>query len=509
MKLKLCLLIILMFYVWTATVGRGDFQLYVNHPSYYALLTDAFLAGKPHLLIEPSPQLLALSDPYDPNQNGPYRLHDASLYKGKYYLYFGITPVLTLLLPYKLITGNNMPDGFAIFFFSFGGFLWSVAFLLFLQRKYFQEVKEWKILLSIVVLGFANVAPFLLRFIAVYDVAISCGLFFLTGALYLFSRAFSNSNLSISLIILGSLFLGLASGARPHFIVVGAIVVGTIVLLVYLKSIQQKAGLKARIKTCLALLTPFALCLVLIVAYNYSRFDNPFEFGSSYQLAAEDYRHAKKLDFRRIGPGLYFYLMQKPTINIHFPYFHLFPSSVYLFHSNPSLPTPPEFPIPVPAPYRLEKVVGVFTGIPFTLLIIIGALFYFKRISLGSKNLHKIIFPIYEFSILMLTAVSSIIIVSLLFGATMRYVADFATLLILGSCIIWFYFDSVLDLNSKYRMFLKYFSIVTAICSILFGISFSITGYYDELRGHNLQEYEKIESWFKPLSMVLSKWFHR
>src|SRR5207248_6297600 len=47
--------------------------------------------------------LLALADPYDPAQNAPYRLHDASLYHGRYYLYFGPTPVALLYLPLRAV----------------------------------------------------------------------------------------------------------------------------------------------------------------------------------------------------------------------------------------------------------------------------------------------------------------------------------------------------------------------------------------------------------------------
>lgn len=49
--------------------------------SYYDLLADAFVHGQLHLRIKPAPELLALSDPYDPETNWRYRLHDALLYQ--------------------------------------------------------------------------------------------------------------------------------------------------------------------------------------------------------------------------------------------------------------------------------------------------------------------------------------------------------------------------------------------------------------------------------------------
>ena len=66
---------------------------------YYNLLADAFRAGQTSLLVTPSPELLALPNPYDPAQNAALRLHDATLYRGRYYLYFGPTPALVLFLP--------------------------------------------------------------------------------------------------------------------------------------------------------------------------------------------------------------------------------------------------------------------------------------------------------------------------------------------------------------------------------------------------------------------------
>src|SRR5262245_32215828 len=62
---------------------------------FHELLGDAFAAGQLSLVVQPSPQLLALSDPYDPRnrENIPF-LHDASLYQGKYYVYWGPFPGL-------------------------------------------------------------------------------------------------------------------------------------------------------------------------------------------------------------------------------------------------------------------------------------------------------------------------------------------------------------------------------------------------------------------------------
>src|SRR5215471_15087803 len=81
-------LLILWFYLWTASSGL-PFAVGRPQEGFYNLLTRALLRGQLHLPVEPRPEMFELQEPYDPGKNAPYRFHDASLYRGKYYLYFG------------------------------------------------------------------------------------------------------------------------------------------------------------------------------------------------------------------------------------------------------------------------------------------------------------------------------------------------------------------------------------------------------------------------------------
>src|SRR4051794_16895128 len=76
----------------------------------YNVLADAFLSGQTSLTILPHPGLLRLPDPYDPRQNGGYRIHDLSLYNGRYYVAFGPTPALLVFAPFRFLTGAYLPD---------------------------------------------------------------------------------------------------------------------------------------------------------------------------------------------------------------------------------------------------------------------------------------------------------------------------------------------------------------------------------------------------------------
>jgi len=55
---------ILSFYLWTASSSGNPFQFGKKPRGYYNLLTDAFLAGRLSLLVEPKPELLALPNPH-------------------------------------------------------------------------------------------------------------------------------------------------------------------------------------------------------------------------------------------------------------------------------------------------------------------------------------------------------------------------------------------------------------------------------------------------------------
>ncbi len=93
------LLFVLIIYVWFISIGPWRSR---GHTSdYYSRLASSFLHGQLALEQKPDPALLALPNPYDhkARKNVPV-LGDASLYKGKYYLYFGPFPGLALAFIY-------------------------------------------------------------------------------------------------------------------------------------------------------------------------------------------------------------------------------------------------------------------------------------------------------------------------------------------------------------------------------------------------------------------------
>src|SRR5688572_7044104 len=122
-------------YYWWAVRATGErMEWKADRYGYYNHLGRAFASGQLHLPIVPSPELLALNDPWDPAQNHPHRMHDMVLFNGRYYLYHGAGPALLLFTPWRLITGYDLPEAAAVAVFCFAAFLFYSAALLCLLR---------------------------------------------------------------------------------------------------------------------------------------------------------------------------------------------------------------------------------------------------------------------------------------------------------------------------------------------------------------------------------------
>lgn len=241
---------------------------------FYPLLADAFLAGQTNLLLQPSAELLALPDPYDPAANGPFRLHDASLYHGKYYLYFGPTPAIVLYLPYKVLTGSHIPTRIAIALFCTFGFACSCALFFLLVKREKWDCPPWLGSAAVLSLGTAPAIAFLLMHPSFYEVAIAGGYCFVMAGFLLTAHSLGQDPPRTASLFGAGLCFGLAAGCRPNFALLA-------ILMAALLAFRMRSH-KTRV---LAFAGPVILCGVLLAVYNYARFQNPLEFGIRYQLA--------------------------------------------------------------------------------------------------------------------------------------------------------------------------------------------------------------------------------
>ena len=311
------------FYFWTATSAGSPLTKGLAPDDLYNRLADGFLAGRTSFAEEAPPELARLANPYDPAQNAPYKkYHDVTYYRGRYYLYFGPTPALVLLAPWKLLTGSSLSQNVAVVVFAWGVVAWSVLLLLEIRRRWFPHAPAWLCLTLVVALAFGSLLPQLLRRPLYYELAIASACFFGLAALWLLFRALAEGGRRPAWLGGAGLCLGLAVAARPDYLF-GAAAVCSLVLWDWWHS-EAPALPAARIRLvarpAAALLAPLGACGLALMLYNYVRFGHVTEFGTSYMLAGSNQTGLAQTSLWNVPVNLYYYLCAPPQFSVYFPF---------------------------------------------------------------------------------------------------------------------------------------------------------------------------------------------
>ena len=261
-------------------------------PGYYGLLTEALMERHFNLNVATDPLLLRLANPYAGAQ-GAVRPNDMSFYQGKFYIYYGITPALILMVPWRILAGTYLREIAATAIFCFAGFLLCAWWLVGVRRRVFPQVSPWWTFLALLVMGFGSPTFFLSNNPTFYAVPISAAFFCLMAAVVLVDRTLRAASLGRALPWLAgaSLALGLAVGARPHYVVcVGLLALPAIWL--WSRLPPAVLGRRPRKRIWVAAFLPAAVVGAGLAYYNFSRFGNPLDFGIQYSMASGDLRGA-------------------------------------------------------------------------------------------------------------------------------------------------------------------------------------------------------------------------
>jgi hypothetical protein len=287
-----------------AVIFEGDRSDAWHH---YEYLVDGFLSGHASLSVSPSPDLLRLPDPHDPAQNGPWRLWDASLYNGKFYLYFGPTPVL-LMLPWKLVFGHPLPQRLAVAAFASIGIA-ALAFLIAgVRRRHFPELAPLAAGGILVLAMCASWLPVTLRRPDVWELPIAAACACLWWALYFLWRCLDSQDGGRWALAAGAA-IALMLGSRPTMFFAGA----TLIALMF--DLSRPADRRLPLAAAVAVAGGLAL-----LAYNYERFGRIFEFGQSYPLWGTDERNVVHFSLSYFWYNLRVYLFGIPDVSPYFPF---------------------------------------------------------------------------------------------------------------------------------------------------------------------------------------------
>lgn len=319
---------VLLVAVWFFSAGR--LTAWSPGTDYFNRLADGFLAGQLSFLDKPSPELLAMSNPYDWRTRIDNRvpfLWDATLYDGKYYLYWGPVPAM-IAAAVKSIFPVHIYDGMLIFSFYTGIVILLALILRHLRRKFFPSTPAYLLYPLILIGGLALPLLYLVIHPNVYETAISSGQFFLLGGLYFLLRSMESIKRAGVWLLAAGFTLGAAVGSRATLV----FAVGFLVLLVGVYTLKAKT-VKQSVGDLMLILIPLALWAVGLGWYNWARFGNVLQTGWRYQLT---------------GPAL-------PTSQVAFFSLDYILPNLYSYFIHLPVFTPSEFPF-IAIPFRNETI---------------------------------------------------------------------------------------------------------------------------------------------------------
>lgn len=283
----------------------------------YDQLADALLEGKFSLDYQVSQGLLALENPYDQAaREGVVYRWDTAFYQGKYYCYFGVTPVLLLYLPFKLLTGSAIKHYTVNLLFS----LCNISGSFYLVR---QIVKRWgngKVpffvwpLLS-GLLCFSENFFFLYMRPYFYNVPILAANALTVWGMGFWIRGILAEKNKWQYYLAGSACLALVAGCRPQMAFLSVLAIP----LFGDEVVQKRLFSRSSRRETLAFCVPYLIVAGFLMYYNYARFGNVFEFGAKYNLTTNDMTK-RGFNLDRLGTGLFTFLFQPPGMIASFPY---------------------------------------------------------------------------------------------------------------------------------------------------------------------------------------------
>ena len=410
----------------------------------YEELAKAIQKGRIYVEEVTDKTLLNMDNPYDTAERyktatleGASFLWDHSFYKGRYYVYFGIGPVLLTYLPYNFLTGKDLNNVFVdLMFLVLSSF--SLTYLLYnICKKWFKDVKLATFLMCAILLISSSGVFYVTKRPDFYNVPIIVSLFFVTLGLSLFISATTTKKLFKTKLVVASCCMAFVALCRPQFLIASFLII-PLFYEYFVKEFNKK-----KIKEILCIAIPYIIFAVLTCAYNYIRFDNIFNFGAVYNLTTNDMTK-RGFALARMPLGLFYYLLVPTKIVSVFPYIE--PTEI------------------LPNKYFGRTIYeSTYGGFFYTHFITVLTLFICKFKSyFKDKKLYWFCVLSFIFAIIVLIADTEMA------GILPRYLMDFGYLLLIPTIVIVFALEKTLEKNRV----LKSFVIILIFAAIIYEIFF-------------------------------------
>jgi hypothetical protein len=341
------------FQAWFLDIHRSN----LTHRAATADLSDQYARG----LAGGHAYFSVSSTPLAPD--APFHIVDASYFKGRYYIYFGIGPFVLLLLPWYLLTGTYLSMAVCILgallfgYAAYGTALW----LLFREDR--RAAVDWLLPAGFLAVVIGSGTWALLDNPAIHEMESAWGFAALAGALACLAAARAGAGRPRLALCGASLFAGLTVACRPNCLPAALLVGGVAAALA--GSREERPF--PRIRAALVCLAPMAVIGVMLAVWNYVRFDSIFEFGVRYNTSALLHPVYSTFSARNVAYNLHRYLFGGIRWGSYFPF-------IDGVREGPS-------PLPTETHEPVDQIYGCFLLFP---VLAYGALALRKRRRLGA-----------------------------------------------------------------------------------------------------------------------------
>lgn len=297
----------------------------ISSADQYVQLFDAFKHGRLNLDIDYDTAAFdSLQNVYDRSERNISGLHgdfwDRAYYNGKFYSYFGAAPIFTVYFPVYLLTGCIPSASFASLILCIYCVIFISLLYALILNKFCKQVPLLLALFGQIALLMTSAIFPLMAENLFYYMAILSGIGCVSAFLYFLLKAYyaDEKKSRILFLVLTGISVVFIVASRPTMLIytltaaVPAIFVFT----------NKSETVKDKITYLISIGTPVVVGAVLIMIYNYLRFDSPLEFGFNYQLTVSIAK-ANTVTLSMIPAAIYHYFIQQPKVIGSFPYIEL------------------------------------------------------------------------------------------------------------------------------------------------------------------------------------------
>ncbi len=404
----------IVFSWWAVNLNKAFQAVDTDGQRQFMLLAEALAQGQTHLLIEPPEALKNMEDPYDTQErlivctDDQEALWDTAYYKGHYYVYFGVGPVLVFYLPYYLITGQHVNTVMVVFANAVLIFIAAALLMKEIMERWFKDVPLSVYLILTAMVSWGSGLWYLVMNPDFYAVPLAFAMVLCLFGLYFWLHAISEDGIRAASVAAGSLCMAFEAAVRPQFLLASFLA-----LLIFWNAVFVKKKMFSRkeIKATLGFVVPYLAVAAGVMYYNFVRFGSIFDFGANYNLTNNNMPY-RGVHLDRLLNATAGFLFMPCTVTNRFPYFLL--SSFMTTYQGP-----------VGDEVLLG---GLIYNYPFLIVTLLPFVFR-KHIKDKKLYIYTLVAPVAA-CIVMITDAN-------MAGVIMRYNADFAWYLMVSFVVIF------------------------------------------------------------------------